>query len=632
MDVQGEQVPHERERKSSLIKKETKKKKKDKKRKKELIDNEGTSKKRKKETSGKATTKIGDKNRSMQKQHKNEPNIPDLRYILAPMVGASELAFRLLCRKYGATLAYTPMMDAQRFAHDLVYRKEIFQTTPQDRPLVCHFSANTPKDFADAAVACAPYCDAIDLNLGCPQKTAYVGHFGSYLLGNDDRALILDMIRASIKAVPALPVCVKIRLLDTFDETLELVTQLHEAGAAWIAVHARYRATWDRKGPGARDGPALLDQVAMLREKLPRSARIIANGNVINPDDIASNTALTKANGIMSAEGILDNPALFMLSQYSGDLDEVLTIPYPSSALIAQAQGGDNGNTEGAVNEVLQKKKRKQEKKLREIAKIEKRVTKGETLIEEQHEKLSKKSRIEASLQKILKSISGGGTNGKKVGKPSSTINITDIKATANATITLRELHETGGDKLQLANEYLRLVRCYPITVRTVVFHTRRMLRDELTKFQLLDDCIAAKSVQEVQTIVDLVKRYQDDPTQFLFDKEKAARQKEAVALRIHEEGKRKRYEERMKRKAKREGKDDLEFYLRQGAEVPTAEVKNRLRALSREDQLVEWKKNHSRHCMAYHLDACKRERTCGFLHVDSKGSNAFVEKEEIAG
>lgn len=36
--------------------------------------------------------------------------MPPHQYILAPMVGASELAFRMLCRQYGSDLAYTPMV------------------------------------------------------------------------------------------------------------------------------------------------------------------------------------------------------------------------------------------------------------------------------------------------------------------------------------------------------------------------------------------------------------------------------------------------------------------------------------------------------------------------------------------
>ena len=125
----------------------------------------------------------------------------EYEHILAPMVGASELAFRLLCRKYGATLAYTPMMSASQFVEEAAVWKSSaaptatignasiceFQTIPEDRPLVCHFSANDPQNFAKAASLVEPFCDAIDLNLGCPQRTAYVGHFGSYLLGEEDR-------------------------------------------------------------------------------------------------------------------------------------------------------------------------------------------------------------------------------------------------------------------------------------------------------------------------------------------------------------------------------------------------------------------------------------------------------------
>lgn len=88
------------------------------------------------------------------------------QYIVAPMVGASELPFRLLCRRYGAQCAYTPMMSATQFGLDDEYRKREFQTTPHDRPLVCHFAANDPADFARAAKMAEPYCDAIDLNLG----------------------------------------------------------------------------------------------------------------------------------------------------------------------------------------------------------------------------------------------------------------------------------------------------------------------------------------------------------------------------------------------------------------------------------------------------------------------------------
>lgn len=84
-----------------------------------------------------------------------------LRHIVAPMVGGSELAFRLLCRKYGATLAYTPMMSSERFAVDAEYRKAEFQTTPEDRPLVAHFSANNPKMFLEAAKHVQDQCDAI---------------------------------------------------------------------------------------------------------------------------------------------------------------------------------------------------------------------------------------------------------------------------------------------------------------------------------------------------------------------------------------------------------------------------------------------------------------------------------------
>jgi len=212
-------------------------------------------------------------------------SLPDVKYILAPMVGASELPFRLLCRSHGATIAYTPMISSARFAVDAEYRKESFETTPADRPLVAHFSANDPAEFAASAAIVAPQCDAIDLNLGCPQRVAYIGHYGSYLLDPVDRPLVLSLVRAAVAAV-TIPVFVKIRLLNTLPETIALVGELKDAGASLVAIHGRYRASFERTGAGARDGAAMLDQIATVKARFP-DFPIITNGNIITHDDVS---------------------------------------------------------------------------------------------------------------------------------------------------------------------------------------------------------------------------------------------------------------------------------------------------------------------------------------------------------
>lgn len=618
-------------------KKEKKKKSKDKKRKLKTSDDDLKSPEKKKRKSSKQDSHNGTSNELTKLEKKGDHFPFEYQHIVAPMVGASELAFRLLCRKYGATLSYTPMMSSSQFVKDAetasltnsgtnangatIANSNIceFQTIPQDRPLVAHFSANDPELFAQAAKLVENVADAVDLNLGCPQRTAHLGHFGSYLLGDDDRELVLNIVRAGSKAV-SIPIFVKIRLMDTVEETIKLCHQLRDAGASLIAIHGRYRATWERTSAGARDGPALLDQVALVKKSMPDDFPIISNGNVIDYDDVVENKKMTGADGIMSAEGILNNPALYLprLGSSNDDGEREVQIPIPSPLKV-------NGG--GSVpDKKKEKTMRKLQKKMREIETIEKKVKElgADSINDDQRSKLQAKS----ELQTLLKWLEN------EVSKPSSK-ELPDLAITTQMTsMKLSELFKAANNKLVLAKEYISLVRSYPMKIRSVVFHVRRMCKDLLEQYQLMEECIASTSIDEVDVVLSKCERYMNDPDTFHYDRQKAAREKEALAAKRREEGKRKRYEGRMMRKAKREGLADLEHYLRIGAEVPTVEIVRQLKKAPQEERLAVWKKHHSQHCMSHHLEdgGCKRDRACAFLHAEARDKNKFVEDDEVAG
>lgn len=108
------------------------------------------------------------------------------KYICAPMVDQSELPFRMLTRKYGVDLAYSPMYHSRIASQDKKYLKRMFNTCKEDRPLIIQFCGNDPDTILTACELVQDDCDAVDINLGCPQGIARKGNYGSFLLEKPD--------------------------------------------------------------------------------------------------------------------------------------------------------------------------------------------------------------------------------------------------------------------------------------------------------------------------------------------------------------------------------------------------------------------------------------------------------------
>ena len=225
------------------------------------------------------------------------------RSALAPLVDQSELAYRLLCRSYGAGICWTPMMDAKKFVADAAYRRAVFEAgagAPEDRPLVAQFAGDDPATILAAARFIEDRVDVVELNCGCPQKVAKRGHFGAFLL--DEPEVILAVVRA-LKRGLACAVGVKLRVLETAAATVDLARRLEAAGADLLTVHGRTRAMKKCGFP--------CDFAAIAAVKRAVRVPVVANGGVERHADFARARELTGCDCVMSGELALAHPRAF---------------------------------------------------------------------------------------------------------------------------------------------------------------------------------------------------------------------------------------------------------------------------------------------------------------------------------
>lgn len=239
--------------------------------------------------------------------------------IVAPMVDGSELGWRIMSRRYGAELCYSPMLHSRLFSEDKKFRDQFLSEMDGqpglDRPLIIQFCANDPEVLLKAAKFVVGKCDAVDINFGCPQGIAKKGHYGSYLM--EEWNLVYSLInKLAVELGDELPVTAKIRVFDDWSKSLEYAKICLKAGAKFLTVHGRTR---DMKGQ--KTGLANWKLVKYLRENLPEGTVFISNGNILYPDDIKRCIEEIGCDAVMSAEGNLCNPGVFWTK--SDDKDKI---------------------------------------------------------------------------------------------------------------------------------------------------------------------------------------------------------------------------------------------------------------------------------------------------------------------
>lgn len=229
--------------------------------------------------------------------------------VVAPMVDGSELGWRLISRRYGAQLCYSPMLHSRLFSQDKKFRDQYLcemDGDPElDRPLIIQFCANDPDILLEAAKHVVGKCDAVDINFGCPQGIAKKGHYGSFLMEEWD--LVYSLInKLATELGDQLPVTAKIRVFDDWSKSLDYAKLCLNAGAKFLTIHGR-----TREMKGQKTGLANWKLVKYLRENLPEGTVFISNGNILYPDDIERCIKDIGCDAVMSAEANLSNPGVF---------------------------------------------------------------------------------------------------------------------------------------------------------------------------------------------------------------------------------------------------------------------------------------------------------------------------------
>ena len=220
---------------------------------------------------------------------------------LAPMAGITDLAFRIICKEFGAELTYTEMISAKGLSYNDKKTFSLLNSEGEQGWRAVQIFGSDPFVLSESAKRLEDTADIIDINMGCPAGKIIRNGEGSAL--TKDPMLVGEIINKVSSAVK-IPVTVKIR--KGFDkEHINAPYIAHiaeESGAAAITVHGRLASDM-------YSGVADREIIKKVKEevKIP----VIGNGDIFSAKDAKTMFEETGCDGIMVARGALGNPFIF---------------------------------------------------------------------------------------------------------------------------------------------------------------------------------------------------------------------------------------------------------------------------------------------------------------------------------
>lgn len=245
-------------------------------------------------------------------------NLPQPFFILAPMEAVTDVVFRHVVKQAGSPdVFFTEFANATGWVHagDKAIAGRLVKTD-DEHPLVAQIWGGEPGDMEQFAAHCAKLgFDGIDINMGCPAKSA-IKSGGAALIRRPDAAV------AAIAAAKTagLPVSVKTRLGYTYvDEWREWLTTILQQDIANLTVHLRTKKEMS-KVPAHHE---LIDDIIKLRDEIAPQTLLTINGDIRNrvhgEELFAAHPGL---NGIMIGRGVFQDPFCFRERELSSGIED----------------------------------------------------------------------------------------------------------------------------------------------------------------------------------------------------------------------------------------------------------------------------------------------------------------------
>lgn len=217
------------------------------------------------------------------------------RLLLAPMVDVTDLPYRVLCRRAGAALAYTEMLNIGSILHTNPKTFRMLTTNDEDQPNAVQITAPRVSDFKKVI----PYLkkfSIVDINCGCPSIRIMDNSSGSYLLRTPHKiARYVQVLKEAGYVTTA-----KIRLGFKKTNVLRVAKVVEKAGADAITLHARL-AHHSYKVPA--------EWSWFQKVKREVGIPVIGNGDVDSGEKAAS--MLDIVDGCMIARAAIGDPLIF---------------------------------------------------------------------------------------------------------------------------------------------------------------------------------------------------------------------------------------------------------------------------------------------------------------------------------